>query len=57
MVRDHLGAVIIAFSSFYAAGTKTEAEAKALLEGLKLIAEHNIPINWIECDSLVLVNS
>lgn len=22
-----------------------------------MIAEHNIPINWIECDSLVLVNS
>ncbi|GAV81909.1 RVT_3 domain-containing protein, partial [Cephalotus follicularis] len=56
VVRDHSGKIILAFSSSFGMGNSAEAEAKAILLGLRLCSERGLPISFMELDSLLIVN-
>lgn len=45
----------MAFANYYGPKTSLEAEALALLDGLRLCKHHNIFRVWLEVDSLLLV--
>ncbi|XP_060969608.1 uncharacterized protein LOC133036862 [Cannabis sativa] len=58
IVRNSSGQVVAAYSKSLTGRYKSqEMEAKALLTGLDLAAHHNLLVNHLESDSLVLVNS
>ncbi|GAV81935.1 RVT_3 domain-containing protein [Cephalotus follicularis] len=55
-VRDHTGMLVLAFSSSFGTGNSAEAEAKAMLLGLRLCSERGLSIYFMELDSLFIVN-
>ncbi|KAL3507045.1 hypothetical protein ACH5RR_032427 [Cinchona calisaya] len=51
IIKDSYGFPITAFSNYYGDGTNMQAEAFALLDGLKLCKRFNIKIVQVELDS------
>jgi ribonuclease HI len=55
VIRDDAGSVLRAFSSFYGEGTNTEAETRALQEGLQMCSEMGLTAVLVESDSEYVV--
>ena len=56
IIRDHNGKVVVGFCANLGSLTSNEAEAKALLIGLKLASAHNIFLFEIALNSLLVVH-
>lgn len=55
VVRNDLGQLLVAFSSFYRQSTNTKAEMRALLEGLVICIQKGFLDVEIESNSMVVV--
>lgn len=55
VLRDHQGKFILAFSIAFDKATRIQAEARALLFGVKFCLQNGFTLFVVECDSLVLV--
>lgn len=55
VVRDHTGAIILAFSTPLNAISSYDAEIQALLQGLRLITQLSVPV-WVEMDAASVVS-
>lgn len=55
-LRSCKGEVIFGFSYFYGVGTNMDAEARALLDGLRMAVKSGLPIAVIYSDSKALIS-
>ncbi|GAV89068.1 RVT_3 domain-containing protein, partial [Cephalotus follicularis] len=56
VAQNHIGEIIMAFSSSFGTGNSAEAEAKSMHLGLRLCTERGLSISSMELDSLFIVN-
>lgn len=55
-IRGSKGEVIFGFSYYYGVGTNMEAEARALLDGLRILVKSGLPVGVVYSDSKVLIS-
>lgn len=57
IIRDHNGALVAAFSSFYEPGTNNSAEFNALYDGLRICQQLEIDRVIVESDSTAVISA
>lgn len=55
IIRNHAGHMIMAFASFYGICSNNVAEAKAILQGMRMCIDNGFPKIIVESDSMIMV--